>query len=90
MNPNDVAPAMVGIVFFLSIAAILRGPLGKALARRIEGTASQPDAAVLEETQHRMAELERQVDRLHELEERLDFTERLLARQADPGRLPHG
>ncbi|MEZ4412138.1 MAG: hypothetical protein R2910_04045 [Gemmatimonadales bacterium] len=89
MNPNDVAPALVGIVFFISAAAVfvLRGPLGKALARRIEGTSGQtlPD---VEQLQGRVAELEQQVDRLHELEERLDFAERLLAQQREAPRLP--
>ncbi len=73
MPPGDVAPVVVTIVFFVSAAAtfILRGPLGKALARRLEGGPAQPQDAALER-------------RVAELEERLDFAERLLAeRQAN-------
>jgi len=93
MNPNDVAPALVGIIFFISTAAVivLRGPLGKALARRIEGASGQVDTQVfplVEELQGRVADLEERVGRMHELEERLDFTERLLARSREAPRLP--
>jgi hypothetical protein len=93
MNPNDVAGALVGGIFFLSIAAviILRGPLGKAIARRIEGPAAAGRIAPAEvdEFRSRLDEMEQQVGRVHELEERLDFTERLLAQQREQPRLPH-
>jgi hypothetical protein len=93
MNPNDVAPALVGSLFFLSFAAVLvlRGPLGKAWAKRIEGAGGQVDARVfpaVEELQGRVAELEERVQRMHELEERLDFAERLLAQGRDAVQLP--
>jgi len=92
--PGDIAPVLMGIAVMLGLTAtaVLRGPLGKALARRLEGPAALPDTSAqqLEDLQVRLADLEVQVGRMHELEERLDFTERLLARQADPGRLPHG
>jgi membrane protein implicated in regulation of membrane protease activity len=88
MNSGDLAPVIVSIVMFVSAAAvfILRGPLGKAWARRIEGTSSQTPLDV-EQLQGRVAELEQQVDRLHELEERLDFAERLLAQGREPARI---
>jgi tetrahydromethanopterin S-methyltransferase subunit G len=93
MNPNDVAGALVGSLFFLSIAAviILRGPLGKAWARRIEGpgAAGAVAPAELEELRSRLDDMEQQVGRVHELEERLDFTERMLAQQREQARLPH-
>ncbi len=93
MNSGDIAPVIVSIVFLASFAAvlILRGPLGRALARRIEGTAGQPagqTVAEVEELQARMGEIEQQVGRLHELEERLDFTERLLAQSREAAQLP--
>jgi hypothetical protein len=68
---------------------ILRGPLGKALARRIEGTSGQAGLAA-EQLEGRIAEVEQQVDRLHELEERLDFAERLLAQGREPARIEEG
>ena len=92
MNPNDVVPGLVGSIFFLSVAAvvILRGPLGKAWAKRIEGASGQIDTQVfplVEDLQGRVAELEERVGRMHELEERLDFAERLLAQAREPERL---
>jgi len=69
---------------------ILRGPLGKAWAKRIEGASGQIDTQVfplVEDLQGRVVELEERVGRLHELEERLDFAERLLAQAREPERL---
>jgi hypothetical protein len=58
-------------------------PVGRALAARIRGEARPPQ---LDE------ELRAEVDLLRqdvaELQERLDFTERMLAQQSDPARLP--
>lgn len=92
MPPGDIAPVLMGIAVMLGLTAtaVLRGPLGKALARRLEGPASLPDmsAQQLEDLQVRLADLEVQVGRMHELEERLDFTERLLAQGRDPVQLP--
>jgi len=91
MNPNDVAPALVGSIFFLATAVVLvlRGPLGKAWARRIEGPGAPGTAAQaeLEDLRARLEEVEQQVGRVHELEERLDFAERLLAQAREPERL---
>lgn len=95
MPPGDIAPviAMVVLTFGVGAVIVLRGPLGKALARRLEGPAALLDASAqqLEDLHLRMAELESQVGRVHELEERLDFAERLLAKgRADPGRIEDG
>lgn len=87
MPPGDLAPVIATCVFFVAFASvlILRGPLGKALARRIEGTAASGDL------ERRVAGLERQAERVHELEERLDFAERLLAQErAESARLQSG
>jgi hypothetical protein len=70
----------VGIVGAAAAAIILRGPLGQAIARRLEG--GQPPAgdevyAELDDLRHRMVELE----------ERLDFTERLLTQSRDRERV---
>lgn len=89
MESGDLAPVIVSGVFFISMAMVLifRGPLGRALARRIEGSAGQSDPAAVAEVEARVAHLEQQLDRLHELEERLDFTERLLAQERERPRL---
>jgi hypothetical protein len=69
------------------LVAILRGPLGRALARRIEGAAPSSELE-LEELRARVAALEGREGELLELHERLDFAERLLAQRR--AELPDG
>lgn len=93
MPPGDVAPVILMGMGIIAVAVILilRGPLGKALARRLEGSAGRPEVtdAGVAGLAERIAELEERDNRMHELEERLDFAERLLA-QRDAERLPRG
>ena len=82
-------PELPTIVLFMSLAAIfvLRGPLGRAVADRI---AARHDAGAgeLQDLKGEVEELRRQ---LYEVQERLDFAERLLARQDErAGALPKG
>ncbi len=69
------------IAITLLLGTVALGPVGRALARRIEGKrADGADAGLqdaLADTEHRMAELEA----------RLDFAERMLGEQRDPQRL---
>lgn len=78
---------LIPITLFLSIAAIviLRGPFGKALADRIGGRA--PDAHEVQDLRGEVEELRNQ---LGEVQERLDFAERLLAKQRAVERLGPG
>lgn len=73
---------MTGL-FILGGVLVFRGPVGQAIARRIQGKAREPEQELLGEV-HQMrehvAQLEQQV---LEMEERLDFTERLLARHSE-------
>jgi hypothetical protein len=89
MNSGDIAGAVVAVIFFLSVAAtfIRRGPLGRALARRIEGVAGTVDDRVLH-LEQRVADLEQAQARIPELEERVDFAERMLTRAEVSNRLP--
>ena len=91
MPPGDIAPVLMGIAVMMGLTAtaVLRGPLGKALARRLEGPPALADTSArqLDDLQVRLVDLEAQVGRIHELEERLDFAERLLARAREPERL---
>jgi hypothetical protein len=97
MPPGDVAPVLITMLLTVTagIAAVLifRGPVGRAIARRIEGTPA-PDPALsaqLAELEHRLAEMEQERSRVAELEERVDFAERLLARgRPEPARLERG
>jgi uncharacterized small protein (DUF1192 family) len=81
----DLAPLIpvVGILV-LGLSIFTRSPLGRAMARRIEGAPS-------DEVRHQIAALSDEVARLGqelaETQERVDFAERLLAR-GKPGNLP--
>ena len=72
----------VGIVALISAGVVFRGPLGQALARRLEGGGNQP--ADQEAVLHALDEVR---GRMAELEERVDFAERLLAQSREPDRL---
>jgi hypothetical protein len=83
---------IMGLVITCGVIAggleLIRGPLGQALARRLQGR----DAGGEREIRQDVAELRDQVDglraALEETNERLDFTERLLAQVPQPERLP--
>lgn len=89
MNPNDVGPvlAMMTLTIVAGLVFIFRGPVGKAIARRLEGGgALSADAeARLQELEARVTDLER--ERL-ELGDRLEFAERLLGQVRDGQREP--
>ena len=64
------------------------GPVGRAIARRIEGKPAEADA--VDDLRERLAELERSQPHTAELAERLDFAERLLAQRNEPVRVGPG
>lgn len=83
-----------GFVLFIGgVSTVLYG-VRRQLALRRRGTAAETtgEAAALQvaELEARVAELELAQQRIMELEERLDFAERLLARQPDAARLEAG
>lgn len=82
---DEVARAIAASIVFISIASIfvLRGPFGRALADRISGRHRDQGG----EDEALRADLEGMRQRLAEVEERLDFTERLLAKQRDADRV---
>lgn len=85
-----IVAMIVVVTGFISTAAVLY-PLARGWARRLEGRgADRPDSAEFDELRARVADLESQVARVHELEERVDFTERLVARQRDAARVGPG
>ena len=81
------------LAMFLAVGAaavaLLFGPIGSALARRIVGRPEPGDAhAEVEDMSARVtAEVDDLRNRLAEVEERLDFAERLLAQAQQPARL---
>ena len=94
MQPDLIAhligPLAALLVVATSVVLVLRGPLGRALAKRIEGNRVDPDTLQrLEEAESRLQAVELTQERLLELEERLDFAERLLARESQAPRVGH-
>ena len=91
MSEEQFIIAMFSLVSIVGLSlAIILGPVGRALGRRIEGrSAADPkQIAMLEDLVTRvedMTELRREVG---ELQERLDFAERLLAQRPDVIPLP--
>ena len=86
-TPVFASVAAAGIYF-----ALLRGPVGRAIGKMLEGSAV-PDEQLterIEQLEDRVAELSNDQRSVAELEERLDFAERLLAQRGDavPMRLP--
>jgi hypothetical protein len=73
-------------MFFVGLIAFSFTRLGRAVARRLEGGGT-PDAM-----EQRIVQLEADQEQLHralaEAHERLDFAERVLARDAPPPPLP--
>jgi hypothetical protein len=97
---GDWAPAVgiIGVALVVGTTAVLRGPMGKALAEWIRGwshtdeqwlaiKAARQGVAVGGEPERLLAEIEELRRRLTEAEERLDFAERLLAKERDGDRL---
>lgn len=84
-------PEIPLMVLFVSLAAvaILRGPFGRAMAERIAGRART--AGEDQETRELKDDIDELRQQLSEVQERLDFAERLLARQDERvGALPKG
>jgi hypothetical protein len=67
----------------LPMAFLFAVPYAKRLQKRMEAREAGPDPATV-------SEMEQMRQRLGELEERVDFTERLLAQQREPERIPEG
>ncbi len=95
MGPGETM-SLIGVVLGVSfLGSRLLTPVMQGWGRRLGGPEGGADPALrveVEELRARVQELEGQQARMYELEERLDFTERLLARQRDDeaARLPRG
>ena len=90
MNSGDIAPVIITALLTLvtGVVLIFRGPLGRAIARRIEG-----DVGGSPEIEARLNDLEARLiageQERAELAERLDFTERMVLEAKDrPKGLP--
>jgi hypothetical protein len=97
---SDWAPAITMSIIAISVSAIfvLRGPVGKALARWIAGWSHTESQWIEAKARMKGAgsgdvdQLRQEVEELRgqlaDVQERLDFTERMLAKTRDAERLP--
>jgi hypothetical protein len=92
VNPDDIVGLVAvimlfggGTVFLLAIS-----PVGKALAARLSGKKLVDDdaAEALKELRREVEDMRHLPEHLSELGERVDFLERLVAKQREPERLP--
>jgi hypothetical protein len=77
-------------LFVVVAVSLIVLAIRRRVALRRSGSEPAEADARLEFLEHRLAELEAGQERMMELEERLDFAERLLAREADPRKLGQG
>jgi hypothetical protein len=97
---GEFAPAVgvIGLALVIGATVVLSGPVGRALAEWIRGwsktderwmamKAAKHGVVLGGETERLLAELDELKRRLAEAEERLDFTERLLAKERAGDRL---
>jgi len=86
-RPSDEPTRSSGDLSRLRRRVLVIRPVAAAIAKRIAGEHRRPgmDAAERDEI---LAELQQVREEVAELAERMDFAERLLAKQSDAGRLP--
>ncbi len=92
MNPNDMIPLfgmITGTIMtaFVIIGGVMvfRGPVGQAIARRIQGRHGEVEQELLNEVHALREQVLTLEQTVGEMDERLDFSERLLARSAGEG-----
>ena len=87
--PNPAMPVFAAIAAAAIFVTLIRGPIGKAIAKMLEGHPVQDDQLLqrVEQLEDRLSELGMDQLRVAELEERLDFAERLLSQREPAGAL---
>ena len=83
---------VVGVIFSIGLSALglYGGWIAVRWAQRKLEPPKLPEGEVLDQIAERLARLEETEHRLAEVEERLDFTERMLADGRAPAALPRG
>ncbi len=90
-EPSEVFLITLTLVGGTFLGWKLLVPLVQALAKRLEGkSATAADPEEIADLRARVQQLEAEHGRVLELEERVDFAERLLAKQRDTARLGSG
>jgi hypothetical protein len=93
--PPFVEPAVrfiIGAGLLGTMAVVLGGPIGKALASQLKGElpGAQGDGRILAQLDDLSQDMQGLRDDLGQLHERMDFTERLLTQQSQESRLRPG
>ncbi len=88
---------IVGIIFVFggaTICVLSLSPIGRAIADRIRGSGNAESKEALEQLRESQITVLDELDALRqemaEVNERVDFAERLLAKQREPRQLPEG
>ena len=87
---DDLIKIGIGVLVTLALPLLLYGGFVaiRVAQRKLEGHPRAPDVTgELEDLRARVAELEQVQDRVNELEERMDFSERMLTQEKQPGQL---
>jgi hypothetical protein len=88
---SDIGQFAMFFAIGLASLGFFFSPIGRAFGRWLESYSQKgSDPERFREIEARMAELEARCDRMAEIEERLDFAERMLAKQRAAERLPEG
>jgi hypothetical protein len=77
----------LGLGACAAYGAVVLGPIGRALARRLTGGSDDSRDQLLEDVRSALLGVQAELAETHE---RLDFTERLLAQGRTPDQLPRG
>jgi hypothetical protein len=85
-QPSPGPLLALGLGACAAYIAVVAGPIGRALARRLVGGDDARDQ-LLEEVRSTLQSVQAELAETHE---RLDFTERLLAQSRTPDQLPRG
>lgn len=87
--PSPAMPVFAALAAAAIFGTLIRGPIGKAIGKMLEGNTAPDDQLVMrvEQLEDRLSELGMDQLRVAELEERLDFAERLLSQRETAGAL---
>ena len=88
---SDIGQFAMFLAVGLASLGFFFSPIGRAVGRWIESKVHKgSESETARDLEARVVELEANCERMAEIEERLDFAERLLARQRESERLPEG
>jgi hypothetical protein len=87
---SEPVRVLLGLGYGAALVAILRGPLGKAIANQLQGGAAVPVEQILTQLDEVSTDLQALRDDLALLHERMDFAERVLVRERGGERLGEG